>query len=346
MKKIFFIMSTDDASGAEKVNFDIISGLKDKYEFYWVSRQGKINDYLKEKNIKWIKIDKLSVNEIRRITKLYNPDILHATDFKASVICSLSHVKVPIIEHLHNNSPWIKKVNINSLAFLYAGLKANKILTVSDSIEKEYIFSKYIKNKIRCISNPVSRKKIINSIKNVNDEIINYDICCVARITPPKNYKRFVDIVSEVKKTYPNIKCVWVGGGEQYEECVAYAKKLDLASNIDFVGFKANPYIYMSHSKIFMLTSDWEGYGLVAFEALTIGLPAVVSDVGGLPDIVDDECGKLCRNKVDFCNEIIKLLSDKKIYELKSNNAIEKSKKLDNYDKYIKLIDQIYQEVL
>ena len=39
MKKIFFVMSTDDYSGAEAVNFSIINNLKDKYEFYWVSRK-------------------------------------------------------------------------------------------------------------------------------------------------------------------------------------------------------------------------------------------------------------------------------------------------------------------
>ena len=41
-KKVFFIMSTNDFSGAENVNFSIIDGLKEKYDFYWVSKKGNI----------------------------------------------------------------------------------------------------------------------------------------------------------------------------------------------------------------------------------------------------------------------------------------------------------------
>ena len=133
-KKVFFIMSTDDYSGAEAVNFSIIDGLKDKFDFYWVSQSGNINNFLDEQNIKWIEIKKLSIKEIKRIVKEYKPDILHATDFKATVICSLTRIKVPIISHLHNNSPWLKSLNIYSIIFLLSTLKVKKILTVSESI--------------------------------------------------------------------------------------------------------------------------------------------------------------------------------------------------------------------
>ena len=312
-KKIFFIMSTNDYSGAEAVNFSIIENLKEKYDFYWVSKKGKINNFLKEANIRWIEIKSLSISEIKRIVKENKPDILHATDFKASVICALANTKVFLIEHLHNNAPWLKKIGINSCAFLYAGLKANKILTVSESIEKEYIFSRYIRNKIECIDNPISRKKILSKVTNLNCEKI-YDICCVARLTKLKNPYKFLNILSEIKKEKKDIKAVWVGDGELKDNILRKAIELNLNNNIVFVGFQKNPYIYMASSKIFMLTSNWEGYGLVAFEALTLGLPCVVSNVGGLPNVVDNECGKLCNSEEEFIKEINTLLKNNTIY--------------------------------
>ena len=39
MKKVFFIMSTNDFSGAEAVNFDIVNGLRGEFDFYWVSKR-------------------------------------------------------------------------------------------------------------------------------------------------------------------------------------------------------------------------------------------------------------------------------------------------------------------
>lgn len=342
-KKIFFIMSTNDYSGAEAVNFSIIENLKEKYDFYWVSKKGKINNFLKEANIRWIEIKSLSISEIKRIVKENKPDILHATDFKASVICALANTKVFLIEHLHNNAPWLKKIGINSCAFLYAGLKANKILTVSESIEKEYIFSRYIRNKIECIDNPISRKKILSKVTNLNCEKI-YDICCVARLTKQKNPYKFLNILSEIKKEKKDIKAVWVGDGELKDNILRKAIELNLNNNIVFVGFQKNPYIYMASSKIFMLTSNWEGYGLVAFEALTLGLPCVVSNVGGLPNVVDNECGKLCNSEEEFIKEINTLLKNNTIYNEKMKKAKKKAVKIENLNTYIEKINKMYKE--
>ena len=62
----------------------------------------------------------------------------------------------------------------------------------------------------------------------------------------------------------------------------------------------------------------------------------------GLPNIVDDSCGMLCDNKIDFENELFKLLEDENYYNEKSKNAIIKSKKLENIDNYINNLFNIY----
>lgn len=342
-KKVFFIMNTNDYSGAEAVNFSIIECLNKEYDFYWVSRKGKINDYLEKSNIKWIEIKELSRKEIKRVVKQYKPDILHATDFTSSVVCALSHVKTPLICHLHHNAPWIKKINIKSISFMYAALRSKKVLTVSESINNEYIFSRLINNKMICIGNPVSREKILSRISSDKK---TYDICCVARLTEPKDPKRFVDTICEIKKKCKNLKCVWVGDGELKDDIIKYSIKKDVDKNIEFVGFKENPYYFMNKSKIFLLTSKWEGFGLVAFEALTLGLPCVVTNVGGLSTIVDDNCGKLCNSNNDFMKEIVKLLINNNYYKKKSENAVNKSIELDNYNDYKLCLQKIYNSLI
>ena len=111
-----------------------------------------------------------------------------------------------------------------------------------------------------------------------------------------------------------------------------------------FCGFKENPYNYMKLSKLFLLTSDYEGYGLVAFEALTLGLPCIVSDVGGLPNIVDNSCGLLCNpyNIDEYANKIKDLLMNENKRINYAKNAINKSKQLDNINKYMSNLSIIY----
>lgn len=342
-KKIFFVLSTNGYSGAEAVNISIIENLKEEFEFFWVSRNGEIVDILKEKNIKWIEIKELSLKEIKRVCKEYKPEVVHATDYKASVICSLIKKNFKLISHLHNNSPWLKKYSLYSFIFLLASLRFNKILTVSKSIESEYVFSKFIKNKIINVGNPVSREKILSQVNN-NDYKKRYDICCIARVTKQKNPFKFIQIIKTIKHEKPDIKVLWIGAyGELKEECIKLCKKYDIFNNIDFLGFQKNPYKLLASSKIFVLTSDWEGYGLVAFEALTLGIPCVVSKVGGLVDIVDDTCGKLCNiNKIEDYDIILEILNDNCLYQNLSKGAIEKSKKLDNIGKYIEIIRNLY----
>ena len=343
-KKVFFIVNTNVYSGAEAVNINIIKHLKNKYDFYWVSKKGPIDEYLSMYHIKHIEIEKVNKKEIKRIVKEYQPDILHATDYRASVICSLCTRKIPIISHLHNNSPWIKKpLHPNSLAYLYSGVKSKTILTVSDSIEKEYVYSNLIGKKIKNISNPISRKEILSKIEKKEEK--QYDICFVGRLTEQKDPLRFITLISKLKKQKKDIKAVMVGSGELREQCDQKIKELSLSRNIKIVGFQKNPYNYMNQSKIFLLPSKWEGFGLVVFEALALGLPCFVTKVGGMVNLVTENCGSFCQTDEDFVDKIIPLLTEEKKYQTISKEAIKHSKELDNSKFYYENIDKIYQEV-
>ena len=339
-KKIIFPINSKIYSGLESVAITIIENLKHKFDFVYVTQDGPIVDVLKERNIDYYIIKKMSVSEIRKCVKELQPDIIHAHDYTASCICALAKIKLPIISHLHNNSPWIKTLHPYSFLYLYSSKSFERILTVSDSIEKEYIFSKFIKQKINNISNPVSRKQILEKIDE-NDEK-KYDVCFVGRLTEQKNPLKFINVINDVKNVIPNIKAVMIGDGELKDHCRKLICELELSNNIELLGFKKNPYKYMNKSKIFCLTSDLEGYGLVAFEALTLGLPCVVSPVGGLVDIVDDECGYLVDSKYKFKHSIIELIKNNKVYNKKLQSAIEKSIILDNRDEYCEKIEKTY----
>ena len=79
--------------------------------------------------------------------------------------------------------------------------------------------------------------------------------------------------------------------------------------------------------------------------ALTLGLPCVVSSVGGLKEIVDNSCGKLCNNVSEFVLELKYLLENKVALAEKSKNAILKSKELDNTTNYMNTINIIYENL-
>ena len=347
MKTIMFIMPTPGFSGAENVILQIIDGLKDKYKFIYVSQKGRINSYLETRNVKHIITkDRLNRKELKHIINSEKPDIIHAVDYRASTIISSISSDIPIISHVHNNPPWLMYINKNYIAYLLASRNFKKILTVSDSIEKEYIFSKIIKSKIINVSNPLSRKEILDRVSRDVEEKIKYDICCIGRTTEQKDPFRFVDIISKIVETKSDIKAVMIGDGSLFNETKDYIIRKNLENNIEMMGFIKNPLDILKQSKVFCLPSKWEGFGLVAFEALTMGKPCYTTPVGGLVEIVDEQCGRLCNSNQEFVEQILKVLNDKAKYAIKSKKAIEKSIKLNNIDKYISKIDEIYKLIL
>ena len=126
-KKIIFPINSKIYSGLESVAITIIENLKYKFDFVYVTQDGPIVDVLKERNIDYYIIKKMSVSEIRKCVKELQPDIIHAHDYTASCICSLAKIKLPIISHLHNNSPWIKTLHPYSFLYLYSSKSFKRI---------------------------------------------------------------------------------------------------------------------------------------------------------------------------------------------------------------------------
>ena len=69
-------------------------------------------------------------------------------------------------------------------------------------------------------------------------------------------------------------------------------KKLGISNNVEFLGFRDNPFEYMKSADIFALSSLWEGFGNVIVEAMSMGVPVVAFDCPhGPSDIISDkEC--------------------------------------------------------
>ena len=344
MINVVHILNTNSYSGAENVVITIINNLKNNanYNMIYVAIEGPIEEILKENDINYYLVDKLSCFTLKKVISNIKPDVIHCHDFTASILASLVTKKIPIISHLHNNPLWIQNRNIKSLAYKYSLKYFDIVLGVSSSIFDEYKYSNKIKN-YKVISNPVDLSQIKPEKIEKED---NFDIIFLGRLTQQKNPLRFLNIVSNLKKVYPTIKVAIVGDGELRTICENYILEHDLKNNVYLKGFQKNRFDFINNSKIMCITSQWEGFGLMAIESLALGKPVLSTPVGGLVDIVDNKVGKICLNDDDYIIELEKLLNNQEYYNEKHINALIKAKKIENINEYIRELKKIYNSIL
>lgn len=343
--KILHILNTDGFSGAENVAITMIRHYREWVDATYMSLDGKIRDNLRECGIKYYPVRKLSVMNIKRVIYDVRPDLIHAHDYTASTLAALTGTKTAIISHLHNNAPWIRKKCIKSLSFLAACHKSSRILTVSDCIMREYVFGKYFSGKTQMIGNPIDVSSIRKRADDKNWEK-NYDVAFLGRLASPKNPLLFLEIMKMVKERKKDLRIVLIGDGPMKAEAIEKTRELGLTDNVEFTGFRKNPYPILKKAKILCMPSSYEGYGLAAVEALALGKPVVSSGAGGLPEIVDRSCGRICRRKEEYVGVIRSMLDNDALYSQMSSNACARAEELDNVSRYARDMVRIYRECL
>lgn len=150
-----------------------------------------------------------------------------------------------------------------------------------------------------------------------------YDLILIGRLSEIKRVDRFLHAIKIAKEKLPNLNAVIVGDGPDKKELEELAIKLNIADDVDFVGWQNNVHTWLQKSRCFVLTSDSEGLSQALIQAMMTGLPAITSDVGDLGDLLkNNENGYLVSPLTEqgFVNAFIALSGE-------ANKQIEFSKK-------------------
>lgn len=341
-KTVLHILNTGEYSGAENVAITIIKNYPNYLQGIYMSRNGSISEILANEKICYYGVDKLSIQEIRKAIKKYQPNLIHAHDFTASLLAATATMSIPVISHLHNNVPWMRRVTLRSLLYRLAIKKYDKILTVSDAVIKECWYCAKLKKKAICIGNPIDLKRILEKKQSK----IETKLLFIGRLSEQKNPIEFLNIIKNLTELGLPISATMLGRGELEDTCKQYVRENHLQQIVQMKGFVDSPYDYLNYGSILVLPSEWEGYGLVVVEAFAFGVPVVANPVGGIATLVNSDCGYLSSKRSDKENEIKKLVLDPQYYDMKSKNAKKRAEELENMEKYMSMLETIYQNAI
>lgn len=339
--RILHLLKSNKYSGAENVVLTIMDVCSDM-DMVYASPDGSIREVVESRGHEFYPLNKPTIREVKKAIRELHPDVIHAHDFTMASTAAWAAGDVPVVAHLHNNPPWLKKICPRSVVFAFALSRIRQVISVSKAVEDEYIFRGLMKNKNTVIGNVVDAEKVRRkALEKAN--IKQVKLVFLGRQTPPKCPLLFCQIVEEVKKTLPDITARMIGDGELMSQVKEYIRQNHLERNIELVGFQSNPYPYLNAGEIMVMPSAWEGFGLAAVEGMCLGKPVVCSGVGGLDDIVDSTCGAKCSSMEEYAHAIIELLQDDVRYTSAAANAVLRSKRYVDMKKYADEIRKAYR---
>ncbi|MBT3444391.1 MAG: N-acetyl-alpha-D-glucosaminyl L-malate synthase BshA [Flavobacteriaceae bacterium] len=259
-------------------------------------------------------------------------------------------IKIPMITTLHGTDitlvgshPFYKK------AVQFSINHSEYVTAVSQSLKEdtERLFD--ITSNIQVIPNFIDRDKI--NFKNVpceKGQIAPDDQLIITHISNFRPLKRIMDILKTFKKVSEklNVKLLMVGDGPEKERAMRYCRAQSMEDSVLFLGRSNQIDEILCFSDLFLLPSEQESFGLAALEAMVHGVPVVCSDVGGLPEVIEEGVsGYLCPlGDVDaMANRAIHILEDPERHKRFKRQAYESSKKFD-IDKVITHYESLYQK--
>lgn len=346
--KVMHILNSHTYSGAENVVCQIIRMFREdpSVQMCYCSPYGeKLKEMLTEEGICYVPLSEMSVGELRRVLKEEKPDIIHAHDMRASFFAALSCGRTPLISHVHNNAFDARRLSVKSIAYLMAGIKAGHIFWVSRSSYEGYLFHKLFSRKSTVLYNIIDWKQVCARAEEA-PECIRYDAVYVGRLTYQKHPERLMELAALAKKKKPDFRLAVIGMGELDEAVKALAKQLDLETNVDFLGFQSNPMRLMRDGSCMILPSRWEGTPMCALEAMALGVPVVSTPTDGLVDLIEDgKDGFLSNENQVLADKMVLLATDAELRQRMSQEAVLKSRRINDRQAYKAVIAKHYEEV-
>lgn len=209
--------------------------------------------------------------------------------------------------------------------------KVDLFICPSNFYKNKLLEAKFTSSPIVWMRNPLPLTTLYE-LNNHDDGYILY----FGRLTKEKGVKELIDSMKNV-----NYKLYILGTGPIEQELKEYAKEY---KNIEFKGFKQGEELmnFIRNCRCVILPSKWYENGpYSAMEAMALGKPLIVSNLGGLPELVENEKnGYIYTDLAESINKMISL--DQKEYSKLCENSLLKAKEWFNANKYVE--ELIYEK--
>lgn len=297
-KRVIIAVPSLGIGGQERIAINTASCLRDDYEVKIVVFQKKEEEYSAsvpvinldcpaKKNLFGKVISQLlRACKLRKIRIDENIDIVYSLGATANLTNVLSSIacKGKTIISIHGFAE-VKKNRVNDFLFR----KTNKTVCISKEMQYQLLKLYPDLSNTIVIENGYDIEKITREKEGTKRQPSLPRVVAMGRLDPVKRYDVLIRALALVISKNPDINLSFIGKGKERQSLQKLCEELGIQKNVEFLGFRKNPFQVLKENDIFALTSANEGFPNSIIEALACGLAVVSVDcLSGPREILSD----------------------------------------------------------
>lgn len=182
-----------------------------------------------------------------------------------------------LLKHMLPGFPLLERL-------LYSAIAGFDLIVVRGAKAVAFCSEHFPRTRVRVITGAIDPDRF----RTVENGEASYDVMTACRLAPVKQLETLLDAMAKVVEIRPDARAVIVGDGPEREGLEALSQRLGLTDCVSFVGVQDEVERFHHDSRVYVMTSRDEGLSIALAEAMASGLPAVVTDVGELGELVKD----------------------------------------------------------
>ena len=255
--------------------------------------------------------------------------LLHAHLPRAELLTRFSSAKNPFVVSRHNAEPFFPEAPqfLSSFLSRLVTEKAKHVIAISYAVSN-FLSSQNEVSDLQKVSvvhygyepNPTFDR--LNA-KVEMAEKSRFCIGTISRLTRQKDLPTLFSAFAQFLSFHSDSTLLLVGGGEEKDSLVNLAENLGIAENIEWVGRTSEIQKCLSRMDVFVLSSLYEGFGLVLLEAMDSGVPVIASKNSAISEVLGDDFPGLAEtgNVQDFLekmNQFVNIENRKRVLQVQN----------------------------
>jgi glycosyltransferase involved in cell wall biosynthesis len=280
----------------------------------------------------------------------FKPALIHAHVYSAGVPAVLigKRYGIPVIvtEHFSGFPRGLVR-GVEKLKAKFTFEQADLVCPVSEDL-KRHIEAYGIQARFRVVPNVVDTSLFTSRYRNSMGGYSRKRLLLVALLTPIKGIPYLLEALTLLKKKRDDFVLDIVGDGPCRKDYEEMTHDLGLQEHVRFHGLKTKQEVaeYMGNADIFVLPSEWENMPCVIIEAMSSGLPVVSTNVGGIPEIINDEVGVLVppKNSVRLVKALDSILNN--LPSFSRERIVELARERYSYEAVGEVLNNLYRSTV